>query len=87
MPLCRLKPENDQSSLCQASPRHAIQGAGRTSLRSDELRLGRRFRPENDKSWINPSMLLLRFSGPIMLRVYYYSFKDILLEPLQHVES
>ena len=49
------KPENDPSSLWQASfyvkttqdksPRHAIQGPRKTSLRSDELRLGGRFRP------------------------------------------
>ena len=54
------KPENDPSSLWQASfyvkttqdksPRHAIQGPRKTSLRSDELRLGGRFRPENDRS-------------------------------------
>ena len=47
---CKLKPQNDQSSFWQTSPRHAVHGLRRTSLRSEELRLGRRLRPENDQS-------------------------------------
>ncbi len=33
-----------------SSRKTTFHGPRRTSLRSDELRLGRRFRPENDKS-------------------------------------
>ena len=50
--LCQLKPENDQSSFWQTSPRHAVQGPRRTSLRFSKLRHGKQFRPENDISLI-----------------------------------
>jgi hypothetical protein len=39
--LCQIKPESDPSSLCQASPRQAIQRFRRTSLRFSKLRRGR----------------------------------------------
>jgi hypothetical protein len=43
--------ESGEKALDSLSRKTTVQGSRRTSLRSDELRLDRRFRPENDKSF------------------------------------